>query len=100
MSEKPNNRKVGVIVLAVDAVEASWPELCRTLFARFCPFRTSLSPDGTRIAYTGFCDQFEELGPDEMPPRYYVSASFNNGVVATVNFTKHVPKPIEQPKAS
>lgn len=100
MSEKPNNRKVGVIVLAVDAVEASWPDLCRAVFSRFCPFRTSLSPDGTRIAYTGFCDQFDELGPNETPPRYLVSAALKNGIVATVTFTKQAPKPIEQPKAS
>ena len=91
MSDKPNNKKIGTIVIAVQTVEASWPELCRTVFSRFCPFRTDLSPNSDRIAYTGFSEQFDEIGDDGTPPRYTVQCGYNNGVVQSVSFSRIPP---------
>jgi hypothetical protein len=99
MNEKPNTRKIGTVVLAVAVVEASWPELCRTLFSRFCPFRTEMSPNGDRIAYTGFCDQFDEIGEDGVPPRYAMSCAYRDGAVQQVEFTKLAHKEsIQEPE--
>ena len=98
MNEKNESlAKVGTIILAVVVVENSWRDLCRTLFTKFCPFRTEMSPDKTKIAYTGFCDQFDEVGPDEVPPRYVMSCGFNNGVVQNVNFQRVQPKSVVPP---
>lgn len=97
MSDKAYNRKIGTIILAVAAIENSWPDLCKTLFTRFCPFRADLSPDGTRIAYTGFSHDFDEVPEGEKPPRYTMSCARNNGIVAKIVFNKVIPNPAPAP---
>jgi len=83
-------QRIGVIVMATAMVEASWKSLMEVLGLRFFPFAIHVSPDGTKRAYVGFCDDFDEVGADEQPPRYLVNVETDPRGGRKVAFTKYV----------
>jgi hypothetical protein len=83
--ETTGNRRIGTIVLATETLSngKSRAFLADTLFRRFCPFAVSVSPNGALRAFTGFCDDFDEVPDNEPAPRYSMSVSETEGVKTT-----------------
>ena len=80
--------RVGLIIIATAVVESSWKELIDTIGSRFWPVAVHVSPDGSRRAYVGLCDDFDEIGLDEKPPQYIVQVDINPRGGKSVKFTR------------
>lgn len=85
-----DNAKIGTVVIATAVLEV--PEsrdfLRDTLFRKFCPFYVSVSPKGTLRAFTGFCDDFEEMANGAKPPQYAMHVETDATGKRTVQFNK------------
>lgn len=81
-------QRVGMIIMATAMVEASWKQLMEVLGLKFFPFAIHVSPKGEKRAYVGFCDDFDEIGPKELPPQYVVKVDTNPRGGKTVTFEK------------
>ncbi len=92
------NKRIGTVMVATATLENAQSRafLRETLFARFCPFFVSVSPNGSLRAFTGFCDDFEPVPEGEKAPQYVMSVAQDTTGQRTVAF-RQVEK--EPPKA-
>ena len=88
MDSENKMQRVGTIVMATEMVEESWKRLCEIIGLKFWPIAIHVSPDGSRRAYVGLCDEFDEIGPDEKPPRYIIDVAVNPRGGTSVKFTR------------
>lgn len=88
MDSENKMQRIGTIVMATSMIEESWKMLCDILGLKFWPIAIHVSPDGSRRAYVGLCDEFDEIGVDEKPPRYVVNVEVNPRGGKLVKFTR------------
>ena len=93
--EEVKMERIGTIVVATEVVQNGWKDLCDTLFRKFCPVYVSVSPDGLRRAYIGFCDDFDEIESGSVPPKYKMNVDTAPTGERKIVFTKFVEDPPE-----
>jgi hypothetical protein len=96
MDEEIVKQRIGMIMMATEMVEASWKKLCEIIGMRFWPIAIHVSPDGNKRAYVGLCDDFDEIGTEETPPRYTVDVTVNPRGGSDVKFTRLVKEDLEK----